>query len=85
MGMFFFSRPESALHADAGIKFSIETDEFEEFQTELRIWRTSTSFGRSFPTMIIETYLDASRIAPGQSLVVVDDNEKRWDVMEALN
>lgn len=35
--------------------------------------------------MIIETYLDASRTPPGQSLVVVDDNDRRWDVVEALN
>ena len=35
--------------------------------------------------MIIETYIDASRLSSSQSLVVVDDNSKRWDVMEALN
>ncbi|CAN8098418.1 unnamed protein product [Discula destructiva] len=65
--------------------FSIETDEFEEFQSQLRIWRTSSSLGRPFPPMIIETYLDASRLPPGQCLVVVDDNERKTDVLEALN
>jgi autophagy-related protein 13 len=35
--------------------------------------------------MIIETYIDASRLTSSQSLVVVDDHGKRWDVMEALN
>lgn len=35
--------------------------------------------------MIIETYLDASQLSPSQCLVVVDDNGKRWDVLEALN
>lgn len=35
--------------------------------------------------MIIETYLDASRLSNSQSLVIVDDNGKRWDVLEALN
>lgn len=71
--------------ADGRIQFSIITGEFEEFQRELRTWRTSTSFGDSFPPMIIETYLDASRVPPGKSLVVVDDNDRRWDVLEALN
>lgn len=35
--------------------------------------------------MIIETYLDASRLTSSQSLVIVDDNGKRSDVLEALN
>ena len=35
--------------------------------------------------MIIETYLDASRLSPGQALVVIDENGKRWDALEALN
>lgn len=35
--------------------------------------------------MIIETYLDASQLSPSQCLVFVDDNDKRWDVLEALN
>lgn len=73
--------------ADTGNKFSLETEEFEEFQTELRIWRTSTNFGRqSFPSMIIETYLDL-QVPAGQCLMVVNDNDngRKWDVLEALN
>lgn len=35
--------------------------------------------------MIIETYLDASQLSPSQCLVFLDDNGKRWDVLEALN
>lgn len=35
--------------------------------------------------MIVETYLDASQLSPSQCLVFVDDNDKRWDVLEALN
>ncbi|CRK23942.1 hypothetical protein BN1723_003081 [Verticillium longisporum] len=37
------------------------------------------------PPLIIETYLDTSRLTSSQSLVIVDENGKRWDVMEALN
>lgn len=35
--------------------------------------------------MIIETYIDASRLSNSQILVLVDENGKRWDVLEALN
>lgn len=35
--------------------------------------------------MIVETYLDVSQLTPSQCLVYVDDNDKRWDVLEALN
>lgn len=35
--------------------------------------------------MVIETYLDASQLSPSQCLVAVDDDGKRWDVLEALN
>lgn len=35
--------------------------------------------------MIVETYLDASQLSQNQSLVIEDDNGKRWDVLDALN
>lgn len=35
--------------------------------------------------MIIEVYLDTSRLKDSQSLVIVDENGKRWDVLEQLN
>ncbi|KAK2599392.1 hypothetical protein N8I77_011149 [Diaporthe amygdali] len=65
--------------------FSLETDEIEEFRNDLRSWKTCSAFENPFPAMVIETYLDASRLSPSQCLVVVDDNGKRWDVLEALN
>lgn len=65
--------------------FSLETDEIEEFRNEFRTWKTCSAFENRFPPMIIETYLDASQLSPSQCLVVVDDNGKRWDVLEALN
>ena len=37
------------------------------------------------PPMVIETYLDLSELTRSQSLVIVDDQGKRWDVAEALN
>ncbi|ROW08359.1 hypothetical protein VMCG_03059 [Cytospora schulzeri] len=65
--------------------FSLETDEIAEFRNEFRTWKSCSAFEDRFPPMIIETYLDASQLSPSQCLVVVDDNGKRWDVLEALN
>ncbi|KAK3303236.1 putative autophagy protein [Chaetomium strumarium] len=65
--------------------FSIETDDIEDFRDELRVYKLSGGFENRPPPMIIETYIDASRLTSSQSLVIVDDHGKRWDVMEALN
>lgn len=34
--------------------------------------------------MVIETYIDTKELTNGQSLVIVDDHGKRWDVEESL-
>jgi len=65
--------------------FSLETDEIEDFRDELRVYKQSGSFENRPPPMIIETYIDASRLSSNQSLVVIDEHGKRWDVLEALN
>ncbi|GAB1315998.1 autophagy protein 13 [Madurella fahalii] len=65
--------------------FSIDTDDIDDFRDELRVYKTSGSFENRPPPMIIETYIDASRLSSSQSLVIVDENGKRWDVLEALN
>ncbi|KAJ9165618.1 Autophagy-related protein 13, partial [Coniochaeta hoffmannii] len=65
--------------------FQIETDDIDDFRDELKIWKNSGSYENRPPPMIIETYLDASRLSNSQSLVIVDDTGKRWDVLEALN
>ncbi|KAK1775396.1 autophagy-related protein 13-domain-containing protein [Copromyces sp. CBS 386.78] len=65
--------------------FSIETEDTEEFKDDLRVYRSCDSFTNRPPPMIIETYIDASRISSSHSLALVDENGKRWDVLEALN
>lgn len=57
----------------------------DDFREDLKIWRSATSLDNFPPAMIIETYLDASRLSDNQNLVILDDNGKRWDVLEALN
>ncbi|CAK7264965.1 autophagy protein 13 [Sporothrix epigloea] len=65
--------------------FQIETDDIDDFKDELKTWKYCGGFENRPPPMIIETYLDASRLATGQALVVIDENGKRWDALEALN
>ncbi|RGP67834.1 hypothetical protein FSPOR_5669 [Fusarium sporotrichioides] len=65
--------------------FQIETDEIDDFRDELKIWKNCGSLDNRPPPMVIEVYLDASRLKDSQSLVIVDENGKRWDVMEQLN
>ncbi|KAK4189332.1 autophagy-related protein 13-domain-containing protein [Podospora australis] len=65
--------------------FSIETEDFNEFRDELRAYRVSDIAENRPPPMIIETYIDASSLSNSQSLVVVDEDGRRFDVLEALN
>ncbi|KAM5346492.1 hypothetical protein ACJ41O_009497 [Fusarium nematophilum] len=65
--------------------FQIETEEIDDFRDELKIWKNCGSLDNQPPPMIIEVYLDTSRLKESQSLVIVDENGKRWDVMEQLN
>ncbi|PHH75647.1 hypothetical protein CDD80_2200 [Ophiocordyceps camponoti-rufipedis] len=64
--------------------FQIDTDEIDDFREELKIWKTCGSLDNQPPPMIIEVYLDTSRLKENQSLVILDDDGKRWDVMEQL-
>lgn len=79
-------RPGQRSDPDNGCsQFSIETGELDEFRDELYVYKTCGSFENRPPPMIIETYIDASGLSSSQSLVLIDDNGKRWDVLEALN
>ncbi|KAI1827012.1 hypothetical protein F4861DRAFT_464630 [Xylaria intraflava] len=65
--------------------FQLDTDDIDDFREEFRIWKTCGGFENRPPPLIIETYLDTSRLKSGQSLVALDENGKRWDVVEAIN
>jgi len=51
----------------------------------MSLWRTCGGFNNRPPPLIIETYLDTSSLTSSQSLVIVDEQGERWDVLEALN
>ncbi|POR32880.1 Autophagy-related protein 13 [Tolypocladium paradoxum] len=65
--------------------YQIATDEIDDFRDELKVWKTCGSLDNLPPPMVIEVYLDTSLLKESQSLVVIDDDGKRWDVMEQLN
>ncbi|KAI0836378.1 autophagy-related protein 13-domain-containing protein [Hypoxylon sp. FL0890] len=65
--------------------FQLDTDDIDDFREEFRVWKQCGGFENRPPPLVIETYLDASRLKRGQSLVILDEHGKRWDVLEALN
>lgn len=67
------------------VQYQIETDEIDDFREELKTWKACGSLDNLPPPMIIEVYLDTSTLKDSQSLVIVDDDGKRWDVMEQLH
>ncbi|ORY62661.1 autophagy-related protein 13-domain-containing protein [Pseudomassariella vexata] len=65
--------------------FQLDTDDIEDFRDEFRTWKQCGGFENRPTPLVIETYLDTSRLKSGQSMVIHDENGKRWDVVEALN
>ncbi|KAK7753640.1 autophagy protein 13 [Diatrype stigma] len=65
--------------------FQLDTTDIDDFREECRIWKQCGGFENRPQPMVIETYLDTSRLKNGQSLVTIDENGKRWDVVEAMN
>ncbi|KKZ68244.1 hypothetical protein EMCG_06067 [[Emmonsia] crescens] len=65
--------------------FNVELDETDVLRDDLRTWKGCDTTERRPPPMIIETYLDPDELTHNQSLVILDDHGKRWDVLEALD
>ncbi|KAL9601490.1 MAG: hypothetical protein Q9179_002859 [Wetmoreana sp. 5 TL-2023] len=64
--------------------FNTELDETEATRDDLRIWKTCNATSNRPPAMIIEIYIDTEELTYNQSLAILDDQGKRWDVEEAL-
>ncbi|EEH47485.2 uncharacterized protein PADG_03569 [Paracoccidioides brasiliensis Pb18] len=79
-----------AYNKDSDVKrvnrwFNVELDETDVLKDDLRTWKSCDTTDRRPPPMIIETYLDPDELTHNQSLVILDEHGKRWDVLEALN
>ena len=77
-----YTRPGNKL---INLQFQIETDETNAFREDLSIWKTCGAIANRPPSLIVEVYLDTSALTSSQSLVLLDDHKRRWDVLEALN
>lgn len=66
------------------LQFNIELLDTDATKQDLITWRQCDVVDRRPPPLIVETYLDAGELKRKQSLVIIDDNGKRWDVVEAL-
>ncbi len=66
------------------VQFNTELDETEVTREDLRIWKQSNATTNRPPVMLIEIYLDMEDLTNNQSLAILDDQGKRWDVEEAL-
>ncbi|KAI8075403.1 autophagy-related protein 13-domain-containing protein [Gilbertella persicaria] len=62
--------------------FNIATDDVEVLKEELKYWRTiAIQSDKEPPPMILDIYLDTSKLSFNQSLIVADDN-LRWGRIE---
>ncbi|SLM33798.1 Autophagy-related protein 13 [Lasallia pustulata] len=64
--------------------FNVELDETDVLRDDVRTWKVCDVTENRPPPMIIETFLDTEDLTHNQSLVIIDDHGKRWDVEEVL-
>ncbi|KAF6230797.1 hypothetical protein HO173_010913 [Letharia columbiana] len=65
--------------------FNVEINETDILRNDVRLWRSCDAVSHRPPPMIIELYIDAQDLTNHQSLVIIDEQGRRWDVEEALN
>lgn len=66
------------------VQFNVELEDTDVLKDQLRTWRACDATENRPPPLIIETYLDTKDLTNNQSLVILDENGKRWDVVESL-
>ncbi|KAK6503172.1 autophagy protein 13 [Arthrobotrys musiformis] len=64
--------------------FNVELEETDVFREDLRPWKYAEAFENRPPSLIIETYIDAEELTPNQTLVILDENERRHNVETTL-
>ncbi|KAF2193377.1 hypothetical protein K469DRAFT_550303 [Zopfia rhizophila CBS 207.26] len=65
--------------------FNVVLDDTDVLIQDLMEWKTMDAVQGQHPSLCIEIYLDIKGLGHKQSLVVHDEQGKRWDVAEALN
>lgn len=67
------------------VQFNVVLPDSEELQQQLTHWKVMDAVSGQHPSLCIEIYLDIQGLSHKQSLVVHDDEGKRWDAASALN
>ncbi|KIX03787.1 uncharacterized protein Z518_07340 [Rhinocladiella mackenziei CBS 650.93] len=65
--------------------FNLDIDETDEYKDEIRRWKTCDVDHNRPPPLVIEVFLTTETLQQGQRLVIVDEDGKRWDVMNTLS
>ncbi|KAJ4329949.1 autophagy protein 13 [Didymella glomerata] len=78
-----------AFNTSGGIRqnkwFNVVLDDSDEVQQQLAEWKTMDAMAGDHAPLCIEIYLDTKALGHKQSLVIRDDDGKRWDVSRALD
>ncbi|KAK6361515.1 autophagy protein 13 [Orbilia blumenaviensis] len=64
--------------------FNVELEETDIFREDLRVWKYAEASDNRPPPLIIETYIDAEELTPNQTLVILDETERRHNVETTL-
>ncbi|KAK6351252.1 autophagy protein 13 [Orbilia javanica] len=64
--------------------FNVELEETDAFREDLRPWKYAEAYENRPPPLIIETYIDAEELTPNQTLVILDESERRHNVETTL-
>lgn len=64
--------------------FNIELDETEDYSDQVRPWKRIDVLQQRPSPLVLEIYLTTDILPQGQRLVILDDDQKRWDVYNAL-
>ena len=59
-------------------------DETDVLADDLQEWRRPDLSDEPPPPLVIEVYVDTSHLTQNQSLVIVDDVGRRWDVADSV-
>lgn len=65
--------------------FNLDIDETDEYKDDIKRWKTCDVESNRPPPLVIEIFVSTDALQQGQRLVVIDDDGKRWDVMNTLS
>ncbi|KAF7191276.1 Autophagy-related protein [Pseudocercospora fuligena] len=64
--------------------FNVVLDDTDVLVDDLQPWRRTDLSEKRPPPLVIEVYVETSHLTQSQTLIIVDEFGKRWDVADAL-